>query len=93
MLSWLYLRREEGFSLVRLQQPPLLAALNDALRVQDPASLSRGRDVREPGDYTSLQLAAAWRVENPFLWDKYMVERAGLAAYSARVAARGDEVP
>ena len=56
---------------MRLRQQRLLDALNDTLRVQDPATLSRGRDVREPGSYDSLKLAAAWRIENPLLWDKY----------------------
>ncbi|KAL1528532.1 hypothetical protein AB1Y20_009875 [Prymnesium parvum] len=86
-------RHTDGFALVRIHQAPLLAALNEMLGVEDPSSLSRGRDVREKGEYTGLQLAAAWRVENPFMWEKYVIERAGLSAHAARMAESGQQMP
>lgn len=85
--------RQDGFSLVRLHDPSLLGALGEMIRVENASALSRGRDVREPGSYTALQLAAAWRVENPFLWDKFVVYRAAMASYAARVHSRDDEMP
>jgi len=76
-------KQSSGWAAERLESAPLLAALEAALRVADPASLTRGRDVREGGAYSRLGLAAAWRVENPWQWDRYAVERSGLQSLAA----------
>lgn len=76
-------KQSSGWAAERLDSAPLLAALEAALRVADPASLTKGRDVREGGSYSRLGLAAAWRVENPHLWDKYGVERSALQSLAA----------
>eukprot|EP00397_Hematodinium_sp_SG-2012_P005877 GEMP01005901.1.p1 GENE.GEMP01005901.1~~GEMP01005901.1.p1 ORF type:complete len:979 (+),score=286.66 GEMP01005901.1:297-3233(+) len=45
------------------------------IQTDDPKSLNKGRDVKEKGDYTSLDLVGVWRLENPLLWRNYSVER------------------
>jgi len=45
------------------------------MAIDDPASLNKGRDVVEKGEYTYLDLIAVWRMENPLLWRNYAVER------------------
>jgi len=79
---------------VRLPRRGLVfEALQAALEVENTASLSRGRDVREAGDYSRLELQAAWRVENANGFDRYAVQRAAIAAYAQRVTAGGGALP
>ena len=51
-------KQSSGWAAERLDSAPLLAALEAALRVADPASLTKGRDVREGGGGLGSLLAA-----------------------------------
>jgi len=53
--------------------PAIFKALED-LMVTDPSGLGKGRDVQEPGTYSSVQLKCAWRIENLNLWRRYSME-------------------
>jgi hypothetical protein len=49
-----------------------------------------GRDQQQPGSYSRLELAAAWRVENHDLYCAYKVAQRKVLSFAAKVAVRGD---
>lgn len=47
----------------------------DVLCTDKPNQLNKGRDVKEKGEYTKLDLVGAWRLENRKIWHRYADER------------------
>ena len=82
----------DGFALVSLDRSKdgqTWQALA-ALLVTDGSQLDRGADLKhKSGAYDRLRLAAAWRVENLPLWDKYAGGRHTVAAGLQRVLKAG----
>ena len=80
---------------------PDFAALSRLCNVSDPKNLGIGRDVRDgpwknaaqSGRQRSLCLAAAWTIENPFLWGKYQAEKRIIAEQLNRLIAHGKQPP
>lgn len=54
---------------------PALRALRGAMEVTCPQWLGVGRDQRQGGDYSRLDLARAWRLEHHGQWRRYAVAR------------------
>ena len=65
----------DGFALHPFDESddgPTWRALTQFLRTSDPSQLGKGRDVtRGYGEYNSLRLASAWRIEHPRARDRY----------------------
>jgi hypothetical protein len=49
-----------------------------------------GRDQQQPGAYSRLELAAAWRVENHDIYCAYKVAQRKVLSFAAKVPVRGD---
>eukprot|EP00928_Gymnodinium_smaydae_P094618 TRINITY_DN7971_c0_g1_i1.p1 TRINITY_DN7971_c0_g1~~TRINITY_DN7971_c0_g1_i1.p1 ORF type:complete len:382 (+),score=24.73 TRINITY_DN7971_c0_g1_i1:76-1221(+) len=63
----------QGWIAAHITDNKVLKHLNEMLST-DGRQLGKGRDVQEPGDYSELVLARAWRLENPRLWRRYSNE-------------------
>jgi len=63
----------QGRSAVFVKDEQTLKTLQDCLRTNG-AHLGMGQDVHEHGCYTRLELACAWRLEHPSLWERYEAE-------------------
>ena len=84
-------RANDGFALIALDRrndANLWATLQSLLQT-DPTQLSRGRDVRQPGVYSRLELACAWRLEHPKLWDRYVSGQQQIQEQLARLRRNG----
>ena len=84
-------RANDGFALVSLDRrrdASIWATLQSLLRT-DPAQLSQGRDVRQPGVYDRLELACAWRLEHQKLWDRYVSGQRQIQEQVARLRRNG----
>ena len=70
-------RAKNGFALISLDRSrdASLWKMLQKLLATDHNKLSKGRDVRQPGDYDRLKVACAWRLEHPKLWDGYVSGR------------------
>eukprot|EP00397_Hematodinium_sp_SG-2012_P032803 GEMP01034963.1.p1 GENE.GEMP01034963.1~~GEMP01034963.1.p1 ORF type:complete len:402 (+),score=93.65 GEMP01034963.1:511-1716(+) len=55
---------------------PLFEAFREVLATDKPKQLNKGRDVREVGEYSMLDLVGVWRIENARIWANYATERA-----------------
>lgn len=68
-----------GFRAVKLPKDDgIWLQLERFLEVDDASSLGYGRDVQQKSKqkYTKLHLAAAWRIQNPALWSRYLAGKA-----------------
>ena len=75
-------------SLVKVRDVGVLAALQELLNGTGIGD--GGRDQQQPGSYSRLELAAAWRVENHDLYCAYKVAQRKVLSFAAKVAVRGD---
>ena len=69
----------KGFHAVRLTaSDDVWPKLERFLEVDDAANLGYGRDMQQKSKqkYDKLALAAAWRVQNPALWSRYIAGKA-----------------
>eukprot|EP00397_Hematodinium_sp_SG-2012_P027250 GEMP01028618.1.p1 GENE.GEMP01028618.1~~GEMP01028618.1.p1 ORF type:complete len:404 (+),score=88.73 GEMP01028618.1:332-1543(+) len=55
---------------------PVFEAFREVLSTDKPKQLNKGRDVREVGEYTYLDLVGVWRMEKARIWANYAAERA-----------------
>jgi hypothetical protein len=84
-------RANDGFALIALDSRTdanLWATLQSLLQT-DPTQLSKGKDVRQPGVYSRLELACAWRLEHPNLWDCYVSGQQQIQEQLARLRKNG----
>jgi len=59
-----------------MEKDSIFVTLQCALDQTDSSKLGIGRDVKEGGmSYSRLQLARAWRIENPSFWKRFQCER------------------
>ena len=78
-------RAAAGYELVRCRES-IVRQMQQVFAVEDPATLSRGRDVRFFGPkYNTLKVGAVWRIEAPHLWDRYFVARADMLRIGSRL--------
>lgn len=64
----------QGWRTVPVKDRSTLDLLQACLAT-DGSQLGRGRDVVESGHYSRLELALAWRIQHPSLWQRYEIER------------------
>jgi hypothetical protein len=81
-----------GSSKLSLVEVPRDAGVFDVLKelLNGTGIGDGGRDQQQPGSYSSLELAAAWRVENHDLHCAYKVAQRKVLSFAAKVAVRGD---
>lgn len=88
--------RGNGFRMVRLQKDTaIMALLERFLEVDDPKNLGVGRDVQEKsrGKYVKLTLSAAWRIQNPSLWSRYVAGKSKIRRDVHSLAKVGKGLP
>ena len=71
--------QSNGFCAVKLSKDDnVWQQLERFLEVDDAQNLGRGRDTQQKAQqkYDRLRLAAAWRVQNPALWSRYVAGKA-----------------
>ena len=82
----------DGFALIGLdgvKDRDVWCALAELLKT-DGTQLGKGQDMKHQSPaYDRLQLAAAWRIEHPALWDKFAGGRRTVALGMKRVLAAG----
>ena len=69
----------KGFVAARLNSNDAIwQQLERFLEVDDPHNLGYGRDMQQKSKqkYEKLRLAAAWRIQNPALWSRFMAGKA-----------------
>lgn len=79
----------QGWSTVPVKDRSTLDLLQACLAT-DGSQLGQGRDVVEAGRYSRLELALAWRIEHPSLWQRYEIERESI---TSEIRKRGLRIP
>merc|ERR1719401_3112840 len=78
--GWMAIMLDEG--------TPIFNTLQTLLQT-DGSQLGKGRDVIERGNYNSLVLKTAWRIENLNLWKKYCAHRDTVEGEIKNIQAQG----
>ena len=85
-------RSELGFALHPISSErngDIWRPLSRCLHVPNPGWLGHGRDQAEGGRYARLELARAWRIENPTMWRQYAAAQQRVAEDVRRLARGG----
>jgi len=88
--------RGNGFQAVRLRgDAAVWAQLERFLEVEDAQNLGYGRDVQQKtkAKYVKLKLAAAWRIQNPSLWSRYLAGKAKIRRDVQSLSKAGKGLP
>ncbi len=88
--------KESEFCAVRLQRDAAVwAQLERFLTVDNAENLGHGRDLQQKSKakYVRLQLGAAWRLQNPALWSRYVAGKSKIRRDVHSLAKAGKGLP